>query len=158
MKLTINKEDVISKGVVPESYRERIVDEVKWELKGNGFSKNEMMVLDILANFKWERPIYFAITVGSGNFMGLEKYFQLEGLAYRFVPYIAQSTDGQTGEIATDIMFENLVNKFKWGNMQDTSIYLDETNMRMTMNFRNNFARLADALIKKKNLKKPKSY
>ena len=41
-----------------------------------------MMVLDILANFKWERPIYFAITVGSGNFMGLEKYFQLEGLAY----------------------------------------------------------------------------
>ena len=154
LKLTINKEDVISKGVVPESYRERIVDEVKWELKGNGFSKNEMMVLDILANFKWERPIYFAITVGSGNFMGLEKYFQLEGLAYRFVPYIAQSTDGQTGEIATDIMFENLVNKFKWGNMQDTSIYLDETNMRMTMNFRNNFARLADALIKEEKFEK----
>ena len=149
LKITIDKDDVISKGVVPESYRDRIVDEIKWELKGNGFSKNEMMVLDILANFNWERPIYFAITVGSGNFMGLEKYFQLDGLAYRFVPYLANSTDGQTGEIATDIMYDNLINKFKWGNMQDPSIYLDETNMRMTMNFRNNFARLSDALINK---------
>ena len=149
LKITIDKDDVIKKGVVPESYRSRIVDEIKWELKGNGFGKNEMMVLDILANFKWERPIYFAITVGSGNFMGLEKYFQLEGLAYRFVPYLAKSNDGQTGEIATDIMYDNLINKFKWGNMQDPSIYLDETNMRMTMNFRNNFSRLSDALILK---------
>ena len=149
LKIPIDKDDVISKGVVPESYRDRIVDEIKWELKGNGISKNEMMVLDILANFNWERPIYFAITVGSGNFMGLEKYFQLEGLAYRFVPYLANSNDGQTGEIATDIMYDNLVNKFKWGNMQDPTIYLDETNMRMTMNFRNNFSRLSDALIKK---------
>ena len=81
--------------------------------------------------------------------MGLEKYFQLEGLAYRFVPYLANSNDGQTGEIATDIMYDNLINKFKWGNMQDPTIYLDETNMRMTMNFRNNFSRLSDALIKK---------
>ena len=148
LKLTIDKDQIINNGVVPEGYRDRIVDEVRWELSGNGFSKNEMMVLDILANFNWERPIYFAITVGSGNFMGLEKYFQLEGLAYRFVPYIANTTDGQTGEIQTDIMFDNLINKFKWGNMQDPNVYLDETNMRMTMNFRNNFSRLADALIR----------
>ena len=84
----------------------------------------------------------------------LEKYFQLEGLAYRFVPYLAKSNDGQTGEIATDIMYDNLINKFKWGNMQDTSIYLDETNMRMTMNFRNNFSRLSDALIQKGDYEK----
>ncbi|MBF45593.1 MAG: hypothetical protein CMD38_04900 [Flavobacteriales bacterium] len=154
LKITIDKDDVIKKGVVPESYRSRIVDEIKWELKGNGFGKNEMMVLDILANFNWERPIYFAITVGSGNFMGLEKYFQLEGLAYRFVPYLAKSNDGQTGEIACDIMYDNLINKFKWGNMQDPSIYLDETNMRMTMNFRNNFSRLSDALIQKEEYDK----
>tara|TARA_B100000161_G_scaffold244640_1_gene199053 strand:+ start:460 stop:3477 length:3018 start_codon:yes stop_codon:yes gene_type:complete len=154
LKISIDKDDIISKGVVPESYRERIVDEIKWELKGNGISKNEMMFLDILANFNWERPIYFAITVGSGNFMGLEKYFQLEGLAYRFVPYLAKSNDGQTGEIATDIMYDNLINKFKWGNMQDPSIYLDETNMRMTMNFRNNFSRLSDALIEKEEFEK----
>ena len=148
-KITIDKDEVISKGVVPESYRDRIVDEIKWELKGNGINKNQMMVLDILANFNWERPIYFAFTVGGDNFMGLEKYFQLEGLAYRFVPYLAKSKDGQPGEIATDIMYDNLINKFKWGNMQDPNVYLDETNMRMTMNFRNNFSRLSDALFDK---------
>lgn len=154
LKISIDKDEIIRKGVVPNSYRERIVDEIKWELKGNGFSKNEMMVLDILANFNWDRPIYFAITVGSGNFMGLEKYFQLEGLAYRFVPYLANSDDGQTGEIQTEIMYENLINKFKWGNMQNPKVYLDETNMRMTMNFRNNFSRLSDALIDKKEFEK----
>ena len=149
LKLTINKKDIIRKGIVHANDTSRIVDEIKWDLKGGSINKNEMMVLDILANFNWDRPIYFAITVGSENFMGLEKYFQLEGLAYRFVPYLAKSDDGQTGEVATDIMFENLIHKFKWGNMQDPNIYLDETNMRMTMNFRNNFARLADALIRK---------
>ena len=105
------------------------------------------MVLDILANFAWERPIYFAITVGNDNFMGLEDYFQLEGLAYRFVPVKTSSLDGQTGIVATKQMYDNLIHKFKWGNMGDSDVYLDETNMRMTMNFRNNFARLADALI-----------
>ena len=113
-----------------------------------------MMVLDILSNFNWERPIYFAITVGNDNFMGLEKYFRLEGLAYRFVPYLANSGDNQTGEVATDIMFDNVMNKFKWGNLSDSTIYLDETNLRMTLNFKNNFSRLADALIIEKDFER----
>ena len=70
------------------------------------------MVLDMLAYNNWERPIYFAITVGSDNFMGLEKYFQLEGLSYRLVPYKAVSPDGQTGEVNVDKMYDNLINKF----------------------------------------------
>ena len=60
---------------------------------------------------------YIAITVGRDNFMGLEKYFQLEGLAYRLVPYISNSTDGQTGTINTEIMYDNLINKFNWGGL-----------------------------------------
>ncbi|MGC6490220.1 MAG: DUF2723 domain-containing protein [Flavobacteriales bacterium] len=148
LKLTINKKEILEKGVVDLKDSSRIVDEVKWELSGNSINKNQLMVLDILANFNWDRPIYFAITVGTGNFMGLEKYFQLEGLAYRFVPFLADPNDGQTGEVNSDIMFDNVINKFKWGNMNDPNIYLDETNMRMTMNFRNNFSRLAETLIR----------
>ena len=125
------------------------MDEIRWELKGGGIQKNQLMVLDILANFNWDTPIYFAITVGGDNFMGLENYFQLEGLAYRFVPYITKSSDGQTGSVASDEMFDNVINKFKWGNMQDPNVYLDQTNRRMTLNFRNNFARLAEELIRK---------
>ena len=147
LKITVDKEAVIKNGLVPEGMEDQIVEEIKWKIKGQGLTKAQMMILDILANFKWERPIYFAITVGSDNFQGLEDYFQLEGLAYRLTPFKVKSSDGQVGKVATDIMFDNLINKFKWGNMGDPSIYLDETNMRMTMNFRNNFARLADALI-----------
>ena len=99
LKLKVDKQK--AKEFVQAEYHNKIVDEVKWNLKGNGLYKNKLMVLDILANFNWERPIYFAITVGRDNFMGLEKYFQLEGLAYRLVPYIANASDGQTGEINT---------------------------------------------------------
>ena len=158
VKLTVDKEKVLALGIVDSSEANKIVDEVKWKIKGQGFAKNQLMVLDILANFAWERPIYFAITVGNDNFMGLDDYFQLEGLAYRFVPVKTKSLDGQTGIVATDEMYDNLINKFKWGNMGDPNVYLDETNMRMTMNFRNNFARLADALIMEPSLKKLKKY
>ena len=77
----------------------------------------------------------------------LEQYFQLEGLAYQFVPIKTKSRDGQTGRVETDIMYDNLMNKFVWGGM-DKEVYMNETNMRMTYNLRNNFARLADALLK----------
>ena len=157
LKISINKADIISKNIVAPEDTSRIVNEIRWELKGNSINKNELMVLDILANFNWERPIYFAITVGNDNFMGLEKYFQLEGLAYRFVPYLSSSNDGQTGEVATDIMYDNVMNKFKWGNLGDSTIYLDETNMRMTLNFKNNFSRLADALILEKDFERAKN-
>ena len=83
LKLSVDKEKV--KSFVPEEYHSKIVKEIKWKLKGNGLYKNKLMVLDILANFNWERPIYFAITVGKANFMGLEKYLQLEGITYRLV-------------------------------------------------------------------------
>jgi tetratricopeptide (TPR) repeat protein len=147
LKLTVNKEKV--KSFIPAEYQDRIVDELQFKLKGNGIFKNKLMVLDILANFGWERPIYFAITVGSDNFMGLEKYFQLEGLAYRLVPYIAQSSDGQTGVVHTEKMYDRLVKNFQWGGFNNSDLYFDETNTRMVMNFRNNYSRLAEALLQK---------
>ena len=147
LKLTVNKRNV--KSFIPLEYHDKIVDEIKWKLKGNGLYKNKLMVLDILANFNWERPIYFAITVGRDNFMGLEKYFQLEGLAYRLVPYVAKSPDGQTGIVYADKMYERLVNNFQWGGLNNTDLYFDETNTRMVMNFRDNYSRLAEALLQK---------
>ena len=147
LKLSVDKEK--AKEFVPLENHSKIVNEIRWKLKGNGLYKNKLMVLDILANFNWERPIYFAITVGRDNFMGLEKYFQLEGLAYRLVPYIANSNDGQTGAINDEVMYENLMNKFEWGGLNNKNLYFDETNTRMVMNYRNNYARLAESLFSK---------
>jgi tetratricopeptide (TPR) repeat protein len=147
LKLSVNNENV--KSYIPTEYHDKIVDEIRFKLKGNGLYKNKLMVLDILANFNWERPIYFAITVGRDNFMGLEKYFQLEGLAYRLVPYVAQSPDGQTGIVHTEKMYDRLVTSFEWGGFNNSDLYFDETNTRMVMNFRNNYSRLAEALFQK---------
>ncbi|MEE2954101.1 MAG: DUF2723 domain-containing protein [Bacteroidota bacterium] len=147
LKLKVDKEKVMS--FIPSEYHEKILPEIKWNIKGNGIYKNQLMVLDILANFNWERPIYFAITVGSDNFMGLQNYFQLEGLAYRLVPYLASSPDGQTGVVNIEKMYPKLMTDFKWGGFHNSDLYFDETNTRMIMNFRNNYARLADALYNK---------
>ncbi|MCX6230776.1 MAG: DUF2723 domain-containing protein [Bacteroidetes bacterium] len=145
--IPVNKDDVIKNGVVDVSKRDSILDSVNWTMNGYGVQKAQLMQLDLLANFDWKRPVYFAITTGSEAYIGLENYFQIEGLAYRLVPLKAHSTDGQSGTVNTAIMYDNLMNKFKWGNMTSPHVYMDETNMRMTMNFRNIFARLANALL-----------
>ena len=81
--------------------------------------------------------------------MGLENYFQLEGLAYRLVPYSVTSSDGQTGIVHNKKMYDRLVNKFQWGGLNKSDLYFDETNTRMVMNFRNNYSRLAESLYQK---------
>ncbi len=145
--LKVDSAKVVSNGTIPPDRIDRMVDEIKWQVNKNYILKNDMMVLDLLAGFNWDRPIYFAITTGDDAYVGLQDYFQLEGLTYRLVPYKAQSTDGQTGEVHSDIMYDNLMNKFHWGGMDKYDIYLNENNRRMCMNIRNNFARLAEKLI-----------
>ncbi|MEZ5198109.1 MAG: hypothetical protein R2764_17490 [Bacteroidales bacterium] len=147
-KITVDSAKVVATGTVQPEQADRIVNEIQWTLNRSGVTKNYLMVLDLLATNNWERPVYFAITTGSEAYIGLENYFQLEGLTYRLVPVKTAKSDGQSGEVNTAIMYENLVNKFAFGNMKDPSVYLDETSMRMTMNLRNNFFRLSDALIK----------
>ena len=124
-----------------------MTDTMQWTINKNYIAKNEIMVLQLLANNNWKRPVYYAITVSRDNYMDLDKYFQIQGLAYRIVPIKADNSDGQTGSIDTKIMYDNMINKFKWGNIQDPKVYLDENNLRMLTNFRNNFSRLAESLI-----------
>jgi hypothetical protein len=147
LKVTVDKEQVLKTNTVAKKLEASIVPEMKWELSGTAFYKSQMMVLDILAHNNWERPVYFAITVSDDSYPNLQKYFQLQGLAYRVVPIEYSRPDGQPGSIDTDIFYENLMNKFKWGNISNPKVYLDENNLRMLSNFRNNFARLAEALI-----------
>jgi len=146
--LKVDKQKVLAAGIVPDAKKNQVVNEINWSIKKNYILKKDMMIMDILANFNWERPVYFAITTGNAAYIGLEKYFQLEGLAYRLVPFEGNSFDGQTGYVNTDIMYENLMTKFEYGNMDDPSVYMDENNRRMCMNLRNNFARLAEALFR----------
>jgi hypothetical protein len=150
IKFKVDKEAVIRNKVVrPEDY-DRIVDTITIDLSGkNLISKDEMMILDLLATNNWERPIYWAITVGRNKYLNLQDYFQNEGFAYRFVPIKTKSNPQklQFGNVATDMMYDNLMNNFEWGGMNNPDVYLDENNMRMMTNIRNSFNRLATGLI-----------
>jgi len=147
-KISVDKAKVLANGTVSKEKENRIVDNVEWTVSKTYLMKNDLIILDILAANDWERPIYFAITTGADSYLGLTDYFQLEGLAYRLVPYKVQSYDGQTGEVDTDIMYDNLMTKFRWGGMDDSDIYMNENNRRMCMNFRNNFSRLSGEFIR----------
>jgi hypothetical protein len=138
---------VVNNGTVPKGMENQVLKGMPWKISKQYIMKNDLMIMDIIATNNWKRPIYFAVTVGDDAYMNLEPYFQLEGLAYRLVPMRMQTNDGQTGKANTDIMYNNMMNKFKWGGMSTDGVYMDENNLRMTMNLRNNFARLAESLI-----------
>jgi tetratricopeptide (TPR) repeat protein len=154
LRVPIDRDAVIRNGVVDESDYDRIVDEHIIDMSSTSMlSKRDIMVLDLIAHNNWERPIYFSITVGSSpkDYFWLTDYFRLEGLAYRYVPIKnpEQSQGYNYGFVDTDRMYDNLMNKFEFGNANDPSVYLDETNRRMASNFRNIYARLGLALARK---------
>ncbi len=139
---------IMAKKVVEAKDAGLIIPKLDWKVYGNYVYKNQLMVLDLLATFNWERPVYFAITVGTDGYYNLQDYFQFEGMAYRLVPIktIANSPL-EYGHINSDILYDNLMNKFKWGNVNDPDVYLDENNLRMLTHLKNNFSRLASKLI-----------
>ena len=148
LRLTINKDEVLANKVVSADKADQIVSAMDWSIGGNYLMKNDLMILNIIANNHWKRPIYFATTVGADNYLNLEPYFRLEGLAYRLVPVRTESnSEVVPGSVETGKMYDNVMNKFVFGNMNDERVYLDENNLRMTTNFRINFSRLAEELM-----------
>jgi hypothetical protein len=146
----VDSAKVISNGTVRPEMANRIVKEMRWELSPSRryLVKNHLMILDMLASFHWDRPIYYAITVSDDNYLNLEKYFQIHGLAFRIVPIESQGNIYGRGGTDTKIMFDNFIHKFKWGNINKPDVYVDENVSGMMTNFRNNFGRLALELIK----------
>jgi tetratricopeptide (TPR) repeat protein len=112
-------------------------------------TKAQLMVMDLIVHNNWERPIYFAVTTGSEAYMGLEPYFQLEGLAYRLTPiyHADYDRDNMTGGVVSELMYDNVMNKFLWGNIDTKDIYLDENNRRMVTNLRMQMNNLAEQFI-----------
>jgi len=103
--------------------------------------------MDVMAGNNWERPFYYSVTVPPSSYIGLEDFFILEGMAYRISPVsINQTIQGETGMVDTQEMYENMMNRFKWGNAEKEGVYLDENNRRMFDVFRRQFAKLSIAL------------
>ena len=120
----------------------------------NALYKSDLMMLDIIANAGWTRPIYVASTVGSENFMNLGDNFIQEGLANRITPFT--TNDSTMSSFDTEKVYHNLMHRFRYGGLQTQGLYLDETTMRMCCTHRRLFATLALHLIAEKKYEKAK--
>jgi len=146
--IDVDSAKVIANGTVKEYFRNRIESPVIWEYTNNDAFKGDLAMMDLLSANKWERPVYISTTVPSDQYKGLEKYFVQEGITYRIVPIRTDKPEeGEFGMIDPVEMYDNMMNKYKWGNAADPSVYLDENNKRMLSNFRRIFGNLGKALL-----------
>ncbi|HNW56201.1 MAG TPA: DUF2723 domain-containing protein [Bacteroidales bacterium] len=149
IRIPVDAAKVIASGTVKPEDADKIVPYIDIKLKGNSILKSQLIVLDILAHNNWERPVYF-VTGYHNDALGLEEYFQLEGLTYRLVPIKSQNKSWlEYGRIDTDILYDNMVKKFVWGGANNKNVNIDYNHKRtiMVIKARLNYARLAKALV-----------
>jgi tetratricopeptide (TPR) repeat protein len=147
--IDVDSSTVFSNGTVKEYYKKRLISPLIWEYSDQDAFKGDLAIMDLLSTNEWKRPVYISSTVPSSQYKGLEKFFIQEGMAYRIVPVKTdESEQGEYGMIDPYVMYDNMMNKFKWGNAADPSVYLDENNRRMFGNFRRLFGNLGIALLK----------
>ncbi|MDR1544741.1 MAG: DUF2723 domain-containing protein [Prevotellaceae bacterium] len=148
--IPVDKQKVIENKVVDEKDYDNIVDTIYIKLKKNALYKNDMMVLEMIKNNDWTRPMYFCTTIGSEYYPSITDYLQAEGMAYRFVPVKKRRNPN------TEKMYENLMEKYRYGNISDPKVYLDETNRRMCSTLRQVFSELVRGLVAENQYEKAK--
>ena len=147
-KLTyqIDSAAVMAAGVLKPSEDSLLLKEMLIDLTGKEvLGKQELMILEMLKNNNWKRPMYYAVTVPAEQYVNLDGYFRQTGLAYQIVPMHARETGN---DVDTEKMYNNVMNKFKWGGVDKPGTYLDETALRLCRTMRMFvFERLIEALI-----------
>ncbi|QTD36757.1 DUF2723 domain-containing protein [Polaribacter batillariae] len=159
IRIPVNKENVLKSGIVAQKDADKIVDYIDITID-RAIAKNRILMLDILANNDWKRPIYFT---GGANadeeYIWLKDYLQLDGLAFKLVPIRTpikfEDESGQQrelslfdiGRIDTEKMYNN-IQKLEWRNINSGEIYLDEQTKRNAISLRNSLMRLSEAFAK----------
>ncbi|TDG37968.1 DUF2723 domain-containing protein [Pedobacter changchengzhani] len=148
IKMTINPQEVIASGTVAAADSAKITPVMEWKFNKGYVTKGTLAMLDILAHNNWKRPIYFASTVPSDQYNGLDKFLYSEGMALRLVPFKPDTASGNNRPdlINVPVTYNNVMTKFKWGNMK-TAKYLDPQSSDDTFIFTNLFNSLAQNLI-----------
>ena len=157
IRVPVNKKNVIKSGLVSEKDYELILDYIDIDLPSSGLYKNQLLMLDILANNDWKRPIYF--TGGSYNdaeYLWMKEYLQLDGLVYKLVPIrtkIPKNNPYELGKIDSELMYK-IVKEWEWGNSNDPNIYHDPETRKNSISFRGNLHRLSLKLLEEGEIKK----
>jgi hypothetical protein len=147
-KLTVNADEVIKTGTLPAEKRSLIAPEMEFTYPSPYVAKDNLALIDILAHNNWKRPIYFTVTVPGESMLGLGKYLYNEGFAYRLLPLKPDTTAAPMEGTNSVLMYNNFINKFKYGKMK-TASYLDHESLNMFYPmFSRLYLTLADNLFK----------
>lgn len=149
LKINVDKVQVLKTKTVKPELASQIEDSIIIRLKGNYISKSDLAIIDMLANNNWERPIYFDSSVLQTISLDLSPYLQFEGLACRFVPIKTEPQPSRPGRIDTEILYDRLINTFKWGGLENPSILIDY-NLKYTVEviqLKIMYLRLAEQLL-----------
>ena len=146
-KLTINKADAIKNGAATSADSARIASALEWTFNKGYVTKGTLAMFDILVHNDWKRPIYFASTVPSDQYNGLDKYLYNEGLALRLMPFKPDTAAAKNEQLNIGPLYNNVMNKFVWGNVKNAR-YLDTQSADDISIFTNVFNNTISGLLK----------
>jgi len=148
IRIPVNKKNVVESGLVKMKDTADIVDYIDIDLPTSAITKKSMMMLDILANNDWKRPIYFSGgSFDDAEYIWMKDYLQLDGMAYKLVPIKTERRNSfELGRIDSDLMYD-IVMKWDWGNSGSPDIYHDPQTRIQSISYRSNLARLVETLI-----------
>jgi len=157
VRIPVNRASVLENSIVKAKDADKIVPYIDIKIKGNALYKNRLLMLDIVANNNWERPIYFTGgAFGDDDYIWMKDYLQLDGLCYKLVPIktlVDKANPFDMGRIDSDLMYGKVKN-WDWGNSGNDAIYHDVETRKNGISYRGNLARLIEALINEEQLDK----
>jgi len=157
LRIPVNKKNVLESGLVKAKDSALIVDYIDIDLPQSALPKNRILMLDIIANNDWKRPIYFSGgSFDNAEYIWMKDYLQLDGLVYKLVPIRTENRSSfDLGRVDTDLMYD-IVKKWDWGNSGSSSIYHDPQTRVQGISFRGNMARLIEGLLNEDKIEKAK--
>ncbi|GAA3601651.1 DUF2723 domain-containing protein [Flavivirga amylovorans] len=157
LRIPVNKQNALNSGIVKPEDAGKIVPYIDINIKGGALYKNRLLMLDIVANNEWKRPIYFTGgSFGDDDYIWMKDYLQLDGMCYKLVPIrtpVDRANPFDMGRVDSDLMYEK-VKKWNWGNSGSSDIYHDVETRKNSITYRGNLARLIEKLINEEKLDK----
>ncbi len=142
-----NSEDIAKMAFIPEQYKSAVSDKFEWNYGERDILKNDLIVLDIIAQNNWKRPIYFGGTLPQNQYLNLKEFMQLEGYAYRLMPFKVEGA--KDGFVNADVLSKKLYNNMRWENVDNPDVYYDTETFRVPfISARFAFLRLADQYLR----------
>lgn len=153
--LDVKAEEVRQKGFIPQAKQDQIAGSLHLAVDKSYLEKRHLVLLDLLSTNNWERPIYFSGGIARADYLGLDNYSQLEGMAYRIVP--VKTVDAQEqGYVNREAMYRNLMQTFSYRSLDTPGTYLDQNYLRFTASTREKFVLLAESYLKDGNKQRAK--